>query len=206
MLLGSALREKLQQYAPVAKRRPLRAVHQAGEAMQWAEHGLERILDHNIMDAESLAIALSDRTITTSNAFSGIAADDIADKVIHAAAAGIVQDTGSDRQPVQFVPSWSLEKDQKCQEELLHEAVCPKHVFGDIMKCVPHYVHSQSSSPEQVRLQFMNSPVAKKMWCVKCGKQCMAESTHWHTAGSPCVDHTTFGLCQGEAGPAWRLF
>eukprot|EP00959_Pyramimonas_sp_CCMP1952_P292473 6116951-Pyramimonas_sp.AAC.1 len=58
---------------------PPRTVLSHTDAMQWAAHGLERVQAIGLETSQTLRDKLCDLSITTSSAFSGVGAPEIAD-------------------------------------------------------------------------------------------------------------------------------
>ena len=187
--------------------KPLRIVRSVDESMSWVHHALDRLVDHDLCVEDDVDAALSNRIISTSNAFSGIAADHTADNTIQTGVAER-RNIGPGK-CVRFQHVWALEKRHSCQEELLHETVRPSHVFGDIMNCMPHSVRSMAASTvdrtDLRRAMLMATPLMA-MHCVACGKPCSILWTEWHTAGSPCTDFSSYGLGLELDGPTARYF
>ena len=207
--LWSAIETKCKGLQP----KPLRILRCVDESMRWVQHALDRVVEHELCADDDVFAALSDRTISTSNAFSGIAADHIADKAIAQAAAELHrqrQEGNMSGRSIEFKSAWSLEKKPTCQEELLHDTVRPTHVFGDIMDCMPNSIRLMAKDKTVDRSTLRHAMLAatplQKMFCCNCGKRCPILWTEWHTAGSPCTDFSSYGCGLELDGPTAPYF
>ena len=97
---------------------------------------------------------------------------------------------------------------------------CPQHVFGDIREFVAEDFRQAvgldggfpllpSELKEKIRAARLagTAVVRQQAWCYKCGKECRATRTHFHTAGSPCVDHSMMNQKRlKDDGPKFSAF
>ena len=99
--------------------------------------------DHAVPLSNSDLIALiSDRRIDTSGAFYGVGAPEVADNIFHAVASEYINEhwngTPEDMpSAISFKSQWAIEKDGRCQMEILRDPHGPEHVFGDITDFLP---------------------------------------------------------------------
>ena len=91
--------------------------------------------DHAVPLSNSDLIALiSDRRIDTSGAFYGVGAPEVADNIFHAVASEYINEhcngTPEDRpSAIRFNSQWAIEKDGRCQQDILRGPHGPEHVF-----------------------------------------------------------------------------
>ena len=78
---------------------PVTSLHGASGAFAWAPVALRRLVAYDCLPREALKNALSNRTLTTSSAFSGIGSDAAADACIAAAARCVLQELDDDQRP-----------------------------------------------------------------------------------------------------------
>eukprot|EP00959_Pyramimonas_sp_CCMP1952_P235374 4918270-Pyramimonas_sp.AAC.1 len=111
---------------------PVVVAHLA-DSFRWAQTALERI-DANPVEVVSL---LTSRRISTSSSFYGIGAPEVADQIIMNVVRVFVQqhhdpNLGAVPTPLELVNEWGIEKNRKCNMEVLHarsrdSSAGPKH-------------------------------------------------------------------------------
>jgi hypothetical protein len=158
---------------------------------------------------------LSDRTITTSSAFSGVESPAVGDDSISGTARKLL----SNRQnteiptPICFPKHWAFEYDSKCVEEIKAMQCPPQHLFRDIMELTAD-AHRKKCGldggtelpAERLRRIIPFSDVKTTAWCLLCEKHCLLESTAVHRAGSPCGDHSSYGGQERFSGRRAKCF
>ena len=151
--------------------------------------------------------ALGSRRLTSSGAFDGIGAANLAEGIIEQAARRhqVNSASGDTNAAVTFASAWAIEWDSKAQDELLllPEGLRPSHLFGDIGGFVPEPLQEafQSATDAADMRQLSTSiPCCKPVlegFCRIHGQRCRLHATDIHVAGSPCIAHSSFGLQKG---------
>ena len=170
------------------------------------------------LSSSDLIALISDRRIDTSGAFYGVGAPEVADNIFHAVASQYISEhllDNSEDVPsaIRFESQWAIEKDGRCQMEILRDPHGPAHLFGDITDFLPAVWRRRcglDGSPGWTNDRLEQSlPYAKlklTAWCFKCRQYCRLTETHMHRAGSPCVHHSTLGDRQMGQGNHQFLF
>jgi len=184
-------------------------------AFAWCRIAFQRVLQSAGLSSLELLHLISDRTITTSSSFSGIATEITAGQCIEAAAAAhiaSVLDSGVAPlpAPIKYKCLHCIEKASVCQEELLHNTHGPDCLFGDIMTFCPPALQAQVDATVELdggllkQLAFAEPRLAG--WCLKHGRVCPLLRADQHTAGTPCTDYSNWGLRKKGQGPTATLF
>jgi len=183
---------------------PLPAVHSTDTAMAWAVHGMNRIIQKHISSPEKLMAVLTNRHLTTSGSFSGVASPEIADDMLVASAQTFLASQGMLAAEVQstaisFEHMWAIEWDSKCAAELRaqYPNMC---VFSNILDFTParlrHCVGLDGGKelPAQVIKPLLTHCTPKRSaWCQTHSGYCCIRVCHKHVAGSPCTDASSYG-------------
>ena len=120
------------------RRRPVTSLHGASGAFAWAPVALRRLVAYDCLPREALKNALSNRTLTTSSAFSGIGSDAAADACIAAAGRDVLHELGHNQQPpLRFISLYNIEIVGTCRNEVLSGPDPPRCMFGDILEFAP---------------------------------------------------------------------
>lgn len=184
-------------------------------AFAWCGIAFQRVLQSTGLSSSDLLHLISDRTITTSSSFSGIATEITAGQCIEAAAAAHIAsalDSGVAPLPVpiKYKCLHCIEKSSPCQEELLHNKRGPDCLFGDIMTFCPPALQAHVDATEEFDGEFLKQLAFAEPrlagWCVKHGRVCPLLRADQHTAGTPCTDYSNWGLRKKGQGPTAKLF
>jgi len=187
------------------------------DSFQWCGRTLDDILEHRIVTNEYYIQLLTNRTINSSTAFSGVGGPEVGDTQIENTLRAkldrlkqqgqAMQRLLANREPLRFVPMWAIESNTKCWEELLSLPNPPLHIFTDIREFVPRHLRKsvgldggQELPSTELRKTLPFCKPLLRGWCVVCGSNCYLTHTALHTAGSPCTDHSSMGNQQRMQG------
>ena len=194
---------------PGANVRPVRNLE---DAFKWVQHALEKV------PPETIVKRCCDRLVTTSGAFYGVGAPEVADRCI---AHGITKflagrpnsNASSYVAPPHFKNSWAIEISGACRAEMLEDVDGPSHVFGDICDFLPPRWRQRCGLDagtrwpiERLCKELPRVKLLTSAYCYKCAKTCDAEATFLHRAGSPCVNHSPMGDRKMEKGDMFHLY
>jgi hypothetical protein len=205
----------------------VREVTSPYEAMAWATHGIDTLVQGGVLTISQVLDLLSDRTISTSSAFSGVESPAVGDDSISGTANKLLsnyrhhsvqQQLGSGAlqeipTPICFPKQWAFEYDSKCIQEIRAMECPPQHLFGDIMELTADTHRKKCGldggsewSAEHLRHTIPFSDVKTTAWCLLCERYCKLESTAVHRAGSPCGDHSSYGGQERFSGKRAKCF
>ena len=200
---------------------PVTSLHGASGAFAWAPVALRRMAAYGCVPREALKTAISNRTLTTYSAFSGIGSDAAADACIAAAARDVLKELGHDEQPpLRFTSLCNIEVVGTCRNEVLSGPDPPRCMFGDIMEFAPPTLRrlcdramsdamlqwGDGSHMKGVRKALPKAMPNLTAYCFAHGRVCRLRRAHRHVAGTPCVDHSRFGPRKRSSGPTEVLF
>ena len=185
------------------------------DSMKWAKRALSRLTDEGLVSKSMLADLLSNKTVTTSEAFAGIGSGIIGDGFVTAAAKDFLASSATKEKmaPIQFKCLHAIEWDPKCIEELQALREPPACIFQDMACVVPKRLYNQCGlahgSPKHPDRQTLERIVLRHKakttaWCVQHHRECPLVTTSFHRVSSPCVQHSTFGLRQKEGDPRFK--
>ena len=201
---------------------PVTSLHGASGAFAWAPVALRRLVAYDCLPREALKNALSNRTLTTSSAFSGIGSDAAADACIAAAARDVLHELGHNQQPpLRFISLYNIEIVGTCRNEVLSGPDPPRCMFGDILEFAPpklrglcmramadakHQNGQDTIHMEQLREALPKAVPKLTGYCFVHDRVCRLRRAYRHVAGTPCVDHSRFGPRKRSSGPTEVLF
>ena len=186
-------------------------------AFRYDQHALARACEA-LGSAEELIHLISNRTASTSSAFSGIGTDITADSVhSHCFQEFINENWTGDHAckpvAVKFESKFAMDFDNKCIEELLAHPAGSGCVFKDVLEFAPSSLRTACGLDggaelpgETLRKVLPTCQVLLHGWCYRHGKVCALQRADRHSAGSPCTDHSSFGLGKRFAGSKAKLF
>jgi len=176
-----------------------------------------------LMETSDLSHALSNRTITTSGCFAGVASDAAAHGMITASAAEFLESlpapaassgpSPSRPSPLKFRAAWYIEKDQVRQEGLILASPPGTCVHCDMTDFLPETLRPACGLDGGVEMpaRALRRLIPKcrmriKAWYVKHGRRCTLRHVDICVSGSPCTDHSTNGLRKRFDGPQAKFF
>jgi hypothetical protein len=172
----------------------------------WADQAVKRIIRQNILPENEIVASLVGAKYTLSSCFSGIGCFDLAAMMSSDALNCFVEYFLPDWEPgvpaMTLTSKYFIEKNASCRAELMAtphaQETC---VFDDVELLVPPDVRAHIKTMSS---QGRNADIAKylydnrhryrrTMFCYTHDKKCPLTRCTFHSAGSPCVDHTQFG-------------
>ena len=141
---------------------------------------------------QSAVAHLSDRVVTVSPACTGVLSTAAADAMIMATIASKLVEEQSTAAPIKIIQAWGIEKDPKCQQELLRMQDGPAHLFSDLLDFLPDDVRilcDDDTVPKDVlKARIMACRTKAKARCLRCRAECAITKSDMHWAGTPCQD------------------
>lgn len=177
--------------------------HSPHDSMAWASHAAAKVEQ---VSGRAFFAQFAGQTLTISSSCSGVLTPELA---AHIGCHAINQRLAPESQAFRVQPLFAVEKNAKCQEEILHLPgdQKPRHVFADQLSFLGGDVRAKcNAKPQAARHLIMASASLGCAWCVRHGAYCKAERADLHVAGTPCVAHSSFGLRGGFDDPVNQVF
>ena len=188
------------------------------DSMKWCADGLSKVAADPKVGSHGLIAYTTNRKFSTSSAFSGIGAPEVADFVLEKEVAAYLESCSNtlpanmQAEAWSFQPEWAIEVNKKSLAELRLLPKPPKHLFGDLGGFCPSELSrdfkraSGREGMKKLRRQIRACVPNISAYCYIHGCHCTLEVTDLHRAGSHCTMHSSMGKQEGEHGSAMRYF
>ncbi len=184
------------------------------DSFGWCRDAIRKILSTEIISLSHFTELFGTlRRITVSTCFSGIGAPEMACSVIEstlrdhfrrASSMSSIQTT-----TLEFEFDWACEWSTQCQNVLLANPHFHGNLFGNVLDFLPSKLKRKvdkhtTSDVISIKDEIIYAPTKRKLYCHRNGKHMPVARSMLHIAGSPCVDHTTYGKQEGLLGEQIR--